>query len=240
MNGKNDLPVFNPLKTILRSIKIWRIKCRAFLFRSPTFCLTLLSITLLLPPLLLVLSGFYLSALVSVLLLVPFWRPLSRIVSYLRHSCDSPGLGEYYTDSVFKPDQFYLASQHLLLQLHPANGQITGQIVLGVFANKSLSELTSEDIQWLKSRWEKGSPLCCLLLRLWEEHGQECSLGLVLPEPDLRAAQVLLGVGNGSDRQTINKNFRRLMMGFHPDRGGSDTLARTIFAAKNILLRSAR
>jgi len=52
-------------------------------------------------------------------------------------------------------------------------------------------------------------------------------------------ARAILGVERNADAATIRAAHRRLVVGVHPDRGGSAELARRVNAARDLLLRGA-
>jgi hypothetical protein len=52
-----------------------------------------------------------------------------------------------------------------------------------------------------------------------------------------REARAVLGVGPDADADAIRAAHRRLASSLHPDRGGSDELARRVNAARDVLLR---
>ena len=54
-----------------------------------------------------------------------------------------------------------------------------------------------------------------------------------------RAARALLGVGPRADAEEIRAAHRRLMAEAHPDRGGSDSRARELNAARDLLIGRA-
>jgi hypothetical protein len=54
---------------------------------------------------------------------------------------------------------------------------------------------------------------------------------------DRAEARAVLGVEADADEGAIRAAHRRLLAGVHPDRGGSDDLARRVNAARDLLLR---
>jgi len=52
-------------------------------------------------------------------------------------------------------------------------------------------------------------------------------------------ARAILGVAADADAATIRAAHRRLVVGVHPDRGGSPELARRVNAARDLLLRES-
>jgi DnaJ-domain-containing protein 1 len=60
-----------------------------------------------------------------------------------------------------------------------------------------------------------------------------------LPRLSEQEARAVLGVAPDADADTIRAAHRRLAAGVHPDRGGSDELARRVNAARDLLLRDS-
>ena len=52
-----------------------------------------------------------------------------------------------------------------------------------------------------------------------------------------REARAVLGVAPDADADEIRAAHRRLLANLHPDRGGSDELARRVNAARDVLLK---
>jgi DnaJ family protein C protein 19 len=63
---------------------------------------------------------------------------------------------------------------------------------------------------------------------------------VALPSLNEQEARAVLGVGVDADADAIRAAHRRLLTGVHPDRGGSDELARRVNAARDVLLKTAR
>lgn len=55
-----------------------------------------------------------------------------------------------------------------------------------------------------------------------------------------REARAVLGVAPDADADAIRAAHRRLAATVHPDRGGSDELARRVNAARDVLLKDLR
>lgn len=80
---------------------------------------------------------------------------------------------------------------------------------------------------WLVWRWIKPGP------RIARRPGA----GLVR---DVAEASAILGIDARADEATIRAAHRRLVLGVHPDLGGSADLARRVNAARDVLLRERR
>ncbi len=78
---------------------------------------------------------------------------------------------------------------------------------------------------WLAWRWLKPKPRARPLARL---------------VADAAEARAILGVSAGADVAAIRAAHRRLVLGVHPDRGGSADLTRRVNAARDVLLRESR
>lgn len=60
------------------------------------------------------------------------------------------------------------------------------------------------------------------------------------PVAGVAEARAILGVTPGADESAIRAAHRRLVLGVHPDRGGSADLTRRVNAARDLLLREPR
>lgn len=65
-----------------------------------------------------------------------------------------------------------------------------------------------------------------------------CHYGFLAKMTAKEAMQILCAFS--STRSEINRNYRAILQGNHPDTGGSEYLAQKINEARNILLKRAR
>ena len=73
--------------------------------------------------------------------------------------------------------------------------------------------------------------------RLWKGPAKRRPARPFAPLLDEAEARAVLGVDAGAGDEEIRAAHRRLMIAVHPDRGGSDELARRINVARDTLLR---
>ncbi len=172
------------------------------------------------------------------LLLLPWHRKIVSLFKHLHQKISDQKSKNSFIDIEFLPGRFRVATSRVLVELHPATQDISGQIRKGLFAGEFARELSESQCHQLLSEYQKNSSVSCELLKL-------CTPDLIascyrgnnqLPELDIVAASCLLGVRAGQGRQAIDQQFRQLIKGFHPDRRGSNWLATLIISAKGCLL----
>ncbi|MEP2943818.1 MAG: DnaJ domain-containing protein [Hyphomicrobiales bacterium] len=140
------------------------------------------------------------------------------------------------------------------MELDHASGEMDGLICAGAFDGARLSDLEQSDLKALYNEISghtsiDGDSLSLLetyldsVLPGWREdfhvdsgtgQGSTASAGTITEEE----AYEILGLGRDADVADIRAAHRRLMLKFHPDRGGSTVLAAKINEAKDILLRN--
>lgn len=145
----------------------------------------------------------------------------------------------------------HVRSQYLDMTLDHDSGALTGRIVAGPGAGRSLDQfdlpqLTSmmtqfdaESIALLESYLDRRFPA-------WRHHaeadaagrqgGGRASRGKMTDEE----AYQILGLQPGAGRDEISRAHRSLMKKLHPDQGGSTYLAARVNEAKDTLLRTHR
>lgn len=138
---------------------------------------------------------------------------------------------------------------YIEMTLNHDSGAMTGQVLAGRFAGRSLDDLDTEALVALlrEADDESRALLVPYLDRRdagWREHAQgDAAAGRAAPGSakmtDEEAYQIL-GVQRGASERDITRAHRALMKKFHPDQGGSTYLAARINEAKEKLLRQHR
>jgi hypothetical protein len=142
----------------------------------------------------------------------------------------------------------HVRSQFLEMRLDHDSGELSGQIVAGPYAGRSLdefdlSQLTAmtggfdaESVSLLESYLDRRFPA-------WREDAQRDSARRQRgPAPSGKMteeeAYQILGLQPGAGRDEIGRAHRALMKKLHPDQGGSTYLAARVNEAKDTLLRT--
>ncbi|HHY50812.1 MAG TPA: DnaJ domain-containing protein [Alphaproteobacteria bacterium] len=145
-------------------------------------------------------------------------------------------------------------SRYVAMTLDHDSGTIEGRVIAGRFKGRNLIDL--DEIQTRQLLAEAGAdPDSLALLETWldknrpgwresfaEQEGAAASGaqqqgGALAPDPDAEAYAVL-GLRPGATAEEVRAAHRKLMMGVHPDQGGSTYLAAKINAAKDRLLKT--
>jgi DnaJ domain len=139
-------------------------------------------------------------------------------------------------------------SQFFEMTLDHDSGTLSGAIVAGPYAGRSLQEfdlsqllemipeLDAESVPLLESYLDRRFPA-------WRQNAQaDAAGGQRRPAPsgkmtDEEAYQIL-GLKPGAGREEIGRAHRALMKKLHPDQGGSTYLAARVNEAKEVLLRT--
>jgi hypothetical protein len=139
-------------------------------------------------------------------------------------------------------------SQFLDMTLDHDSGELTGRIVAGPHAGRSLDEFDlpqlaamipgfdGESVALLESYLDRRFPA-------WREHAQGNAAGgqrraAASGKMTDEEAYQILGLQPGAGRDEIGRAHRALMKKLHPDQGGSTYLAARVNQAKDTLLRT--
>lgn len=159
-------------------------------------------------------------------------------------SFEDPALGEDNQSSV--------RSRYITMQLDHDTGTVEGRVIAGAFKGRDLMDLGEEETRRLLDE-VAGDPDSLALLETWLDKnragwreyfagqgttpGQEAEAPSA--DPDAEAYEIL-GLKPGATEEEIRAAYRKLMLGVHPDQGGSAYLAAKINAAKDRLLKKVK
>ena len=179
--------------------------------------------------------------------ILPVLIPL--IVQYLphwqRYQRQRAGKQGQMRDDADASGSSTVQSDFLRMHLHHATGELSGEILQGLHAGKSLKSLSLSDLASLYRNYTKQDPESARLLAAyiervygdrWSESDQTGPGETGSSALDKSEALEMLGLQPGATREEIISAHRRLIQKVHPDRGGSDYLAAKINQAKDILL----
>lgn len=148
------------------------------------------------------------------------------------------------TNSEQAPNVSETATDEIRMTLEHTTGRMTGTVLAGKYANRSLESLDESEIVALYNSVSDESKrlLTAYIQRyhpnLGEQDSEEStganegSSDTITPE----RARKILGLTESATRDEIVEAHRRLMQKNHPDRGGSEYIASEINQAKRVLL----
>lgn len=147
-------------------------------------------------------------------------------------------------------DSSTIRTRFLLMTLQHTSADMDGDVLEGKFKGQKLSELSLEELlgfahecrvdadslQVLEayldrkhSHWRTGN-------EEFDDNASAASKGAEEPAMSRSMALEILGLHEGVSKDEVVQAHRRLMQKMHPDRGGSDYLAKKINAARDFLL----
>ncbi len=143
-----------------------------------------------------------------------------------------------------------VATGWLRMHLDHASGDVSGEVLRGPFAGRSLDSLSEHDAFVFHQMLRAEDPRSLQLFETYLDraHGDEWRDSFERQERHARAqraghsamsreeALAILGLDEGVDETAIKEAHRKLMQKNHPDRGGSDYLAAKINEAKDVLM----
>ena len=131
-------------------------------------------------------------------------------------------------------------TETLKVRVFLANQQLSGEVIKGPFAGRSLDQLALSQLEMLLQYCQQNDPASAKLLagfiaqRFGNDWQKSSSQSDTMTEEE---AYALLGISPGAGKDTITQAHRKLMQKVHPDRGGNDYLASKINQAKDLLLK---
>lgn len=178
-------------------------------------------------------GAFLLRFLPTLLRLLPFWQ----MVRSRTASANTGSKGQTST----------IRTKYLAMELDHDSGDIDGVVLLGDFEGSQLSALSIADLRtlWAECRHDSDSAQI-LEAYLDRNHGEWRDSSQTDSGADARADEAemtrdlaleILGLQGEPNEAEITKAHRTLMQRMHPDRGGSDYLAKKINQAKDFLLQ---
>ncbi len=148
-------------------------------------------------------------------------------------------------------DQSSIRTRFLLMHLQHISGEMDGEVLDGKFTGARLSALSLEQLLALALECRQETDSLQLLEAYLDRHhprwreqvSQEEEAGFQSRADGAPASAMtraialeILGLREGASPEDIQLAHRRLMQKMHPDRGGSDYLAKQINAARDFLL----
>ena len=164
----------------------------------------------------------------------------------------APGFAKSFGDAVGSggnhgQSESRVRTKSLVMTLSHATGKMDGEILVGAFAGKHLSDLTIGELKHFYKDCAETDPEAFRILQAYiarerndwdgstngDSASEQAALGGAVT---VREAYDILGLEQGATRAEIVKAHRSLMMQFHPDKGGSNYLAAKVNEAKKVLL----
>ncbi len=147
-------------------------------------------------------------------------------------------------------DSSSIRTRFLHMTLKHESADMDGQVLEGQFAGQSLSQLSLEQLLTLANECRQDADSLQVLEAYldrshgqwrenngaYEEQGGSESRSASEAAMDRRTALEILGLSDDAGKDDIVQAHRRLMQKMHPDRGGSDFLAKKINEARDYLL----
>ena len=133
------------------------------------------------------------------------------------------------------------------LQIDLLSGEFRGEVLKGQFQGQKLQDMALEQVLLLLDECKQEDPESAALLIAyldrqhpgWSKGDAESYTDAMTDSVmSYKQARDILGVSEAADKKDINTAHKRLMQKMHPDRGGSDYLAKQINKARDTLLSS--
>lgn len=139
--------------------------------------------------------------------------------------------------------QSNMHSGYIRLQIDMLNGELQGEVLQGQYKGSKLQQMSLEQLKSLLEECREADREAAALLVAYLDRTHA---GWSAEKTDFhdfssagmseQQARDVLGVSNTATKAEIIKAHKVLMQRLHPDRGGSDYLAKQINRAKDVLL----
>lgn len=197
-----------------------------------------------------------LAAAVSALMLLRGQMAIASVTGYAAFSILKFGrLGpwSFENDDLGEDNRSSVRSRFISMTLDHDAGTVDGRVIAGQFKGADLMELGEIETRQLLDE-VSGDTDSLALLETWldknragwreyfagqESDGPSNEGGGSSADSDEEAYNIL-GLKPGATAEQVHEAHRKLMMGVHPDQGGSNYLAAKINAAKDRLLKKLR
>ncbi|HTZ66502.1 MAG TPA: molecular chaperone DnaJ [Roseiarcus sp.] len=131
------------------------------------------------------------------------------------------------------------------MRLDHSSGTMTGRVLAGAYAGRAVEALSRPDLLSLRRELARDDPDGVNLLEAyldrrfagWREADQGERQARRSGAMSRREALEVLGLAEGASSAEIIGAHRALMKKFHPDHGGSTTLAARVNQAKDVLMQ---
>lgn len=177
-------------------------------------------------------GAFLLRFLPMLLRLLPFWQ-------MFRSRSASGGTRKGNQSSTIR-------TAYLLMELDHDSGNMDGEVLQGKFTGKQLTQLELEQLIELHHECQADADSLQVLEAYldrtrdeWRDQVKESQAPPAQEEATMtrQLALEILGLQEDASDEEIIKAHRSMMQRLHPDRGGSDYLAKKINTAKDFLLQ---
>ena len=178
---------------------------------------------------------FLLRMLPTVLRLLPMWQMLKSKANLNR-------------DRTGKPDNqtSVIRTEYLAMELKHNSGDMDGSVLRGKFEGQRLSALLLGQLMQLAQECRPDHDSLQVLeayldrmhpdWRAGAQDGVEQSVQIEEPAMNKELALEILGLSGTVGKEDVTAAHRKLMQKMHPDRGGTEYLAKKINAAKDYLM----
>ena len=131
------------------------------------------------------------------------------------------------------------------MRLDHTSGVMTGRVLAGAYAGRAIESLSRPELMALRGELQRDDPDGLNLLEAyldrrfsgWREADESQRQRRGGGAMSRREALEVLGLAEGASPAEIIRAHRTLMKKFHPDHGGSTTLAARVNQAKDVLMQ---